>query len=283
MKAWALRPHRQAPQSQAAANRGFPSRSRVVEDNRSEPTAQHAAFGLIQRSARVLAQRHAFDALHESPRMVAQRNTFASMFRRPAVAGSQSSVIQRLPQIVDEAYEGNAGGRAGASMLLIRLDGTIGKEGANNPKNPKTLVPGHQQLLQGYKFGYNEPFAMHLVNGRLGGSGTNPLNLAWGSHNFNTKHCRMWEQALQNTAEDQNYAGCYMLMTVVAVYKSGDQTKAGYYYLHALGCSCKLYDPQGKLFDEPADVDILDDKQFEPEDRTWSPTKGDPNWANLWT
>jgi hypothetical protein len=268
MKAWALRRHRQAPQFQAAAKRGFRSRSRVVEDNRSEPAAQRAAFGLIKHSARVLAQRQALDALRDSPRMVAQRTAFASMFHRPTAAGSQSSVIQ-LYQVLRSSYTPKTGGRAGVSELDIRLDGVIGGPGHNNPVSPQTWLPGRDDIRSKYALRENEPFAMHLVNGRLGGSGRDIANLAWGSHNFNDKHCRNWEVFRQNDALTRQNAGCVMKMSVSANYKSDDPTSDDFRYLNTLRCSHSLLDRNGGVIDASQDVMIDDTKDYEEADESF--------------
>jgi hypothetical protein len=277
MKAGALRPHRQAPQFQAAANRGFPSRSHAVEDHRSETTAHHAAFALIQRSARVLAQRQALNALHESPRMVAQCHTFASMFQRPATVGSQSSVIQRY-QVLRADYAPYNDGRAGVSELDVKLDGVIGGLGHNNPVNPQAFLPGRDAIRSKYALRDNEPFAMHLMNGRLGGSGTDRRNLAWGSHNFNDKHCRNWETYRQDDAINPQYVGCTMKMNVTAAYKSDDQNSRDFHYLGALLCSHSLEARNGHVINATRDVAIFDDKPYQEQDEDWNPDVGDVDW-----
>jgi hypothetical protein len=274
MKAQASPPQRQVPHSRANTNRRFRYPSRAIKDNRSGTTAPHAAFALIQRSARVLAQRQALDAIHDSRRMVAQRNAFASMFQRPTASHSPSSVIQCY-QVINQAYAENDGGRAGLSWLRIRLDGKIGGPGHNNPVNPQLFVPGRDRIRGAYKLQASEPFAMHLVNGRLGGSGTDRGNLAWGSHNFNVKHCQVWEQARQDQAANINNTGCVMDMTVVAMYKGTDPNHADYYYLNALMCTHSLEDPQGKVIDATQDVPIFDNKEYQEMDEDYNPALGD--------
>jgi hypothetical protein len=250
-----------------AANRGFPSRSQAGEDNRSKTTAPHAAFALIQRSARVLARRQALNALNESPRMVAQRTAFASMLPRPAAVPSQSSPIQRY-QVLRRDYAENADGRAGLSLLWIRLDGQIGGPGANNPVNPQWFLPGRDAIRGAYNLQANEPYAMHLINGRLGGSGTDRRNLAWGSHNFNDRHCRLWEQERQDDAAAIQNAGCVMKMQVVCLYKSTNPHSADYHYLAALMCTHSLEDQHGHTINATQDVPILDQKDYEVQDES---------------
>ena len=153
----------------------------------------------------------------------------------------------------------------------------------NNPINPQRVLPGRDDIRSKHKLYGNEPFAMHLVNGRLGGSGTDRGNLAWGSHNFNVKHCNVWEQNLQNMAQSSMYNNCEMTLEVLAKYKSDRANNPDFHYLDLLYCSHSLKDPTGGVIDATTNVLIQDNKAYEPSDPGWTPQKGDPsNWGDIW-
>ncbi len=153
--------------------------------------------------------------------------------------------------------------RAVTSELTIRMDGQIGRQSANSPQvKPK----GRKRIREAYAMkSDNEPFAMHLVNGRLGGSGADWRNLAWGTHNFNAKHTQEWELARQEDART-NTTGI-MQMSVKAQYKSNSRyQRADYYFLDKLTCKHRICDKDWNEIDPWQTVEIIDGQAYEEAD-----------------
>lgn len=149
---------------------------------------------------------------------------------------SSNPVIQAYKITAGPTYEQDDG-RAKKSKLTIKTDGKIGKSSANNPAKKTTdKMPGRDKIREVYDFkNENAPFAMHLINGRLGGSGTDWQNLAWGTDSFNRKHYKDWEENIQTQA---NNKGETIKMSVTANYYSDDKKdKANYYFLRSLNCT----------------------------------------------
>ena len=106
---------------------------------------------------------------------------------------------------------------------------------------------------------------MHLVNGRLGGSGADRRNLAWGTHNFNAQHTNRWE--LYRQAEAGAYNSGFMGLKVQAFYKSDDpNNRADFYFLNSLRCSHRLLDEGRNEIDPWQPATITDGQQHEEAD-----------------
>ena len=145
------------------------------------------------------------------------------------------------------AYTTNKG-RAGTSWLIIGMDGYVPDSGNQPTPLAKQQMPGAYRIRQKYGLTYQEPFAMHLINGRLGGSGNTPLNLAWGTHNMNVTHSNGWEKDRQQQARDNDDGT--MEMEVTAHYKSDDRRDPeDFYLLDRLDCSYATHDEDGDVID----------------------------------
>ena len=185
--------------------------------------------------------------------------------QQPHDAGA-SRTVQRYRIVNGPQYTLDRG-RAGTSELEVALDGTIGSQSANSPTPQSTqTVPGRDAIRTQYNMhSANEPFAMHLVNGRLGGSGAHWQNLAWGTHNFNVQHTNRWE--LYRQAEAGAYKSGFMGLKVQAFYKSNDRNDpADFYFLNSLQCSHRLLDADRDVIDAWQTVTITDGQRHEEAD-----------------
>ena len=176
-------------------------------------------------------------------------------------------------------YGTGGANRAGTSALTIRMDGTIGRLGANEPTNKmKGQMRGRGNIREVYQMKTdNEPYAMHLVNGRLRGSGDNWENLAWGTHNFNARHTREWE--LDRQADAQHNRSGIMQMAVTAHYKSDSRyQRSDYYFLDSLTCKHRICDDQWNEIDPWTTVIVRDGQSPEEADPSWS--EGDESFED---
>jgi hypothetical protein len=258
------------------------SRTAASGDHRPEAIAQRQWPGTINHSPRVVAQAQWRVLIDHSPRQMAQRQRMEGLFGRQRQAGRGAdalrtptasatplqAVIQRYPRIVSgPTYSGGAGGLAGTSKLGVRLDGTTYDEGYNFPTTAARVgIPGLNQLVTAGKVG---DYAMHLVNGRLGGSGADVSNLAWGSPKHNREHNRRFELDMQNDARDARNNGKQMNIEVSAAYHPADLAVPWKeFFLHALTCKYEIPGGHVSLAGQPVVVaeqftEDIDDQAYD--------------------
>ena len=146
-----------------------------------------------------------------------------------SVAPVQMTVIEKTADYTDKS------GRAGVSKLSYICDGYDYKK-QNEPADSTTSnMPMRDEIATTYlKTHVNDPFAMHLVNGRLGGRGDDKRNLAWGSSELNRQHFNGWEADRQT--EVQSQSGQRVDVKVEAFYHSDNLNEAAGHYLRRLEC-----------------------------------------------
>ncbi len=153
-------------------------------------------------------------------------------------------------------------GRAGTSKLAYICDGyDYGKQ--NEPADTATsTMPMRDEIASTYiKTHPNDPFAMHLVNGRLGGSGADTENLAWGPSELNRKHYNNWENDRQ--MEVQSRSGERVDVSVQATYHSNDTNTPAGYYLKRLDCTHEI-DGDSKTVGIEIGEPVEDDEEWKP-------------------
>uniref|UniRef100_A0AAU2VF89 DUF4157 domain-containing protein n=1 Tax=Streptomyces sp. NBC_00003 TaxID=2903608 RepID=A0AAU2VF89_9ACTN len=122
----------------------------------------------------------------------------------------------------DPAFQPD-GGRAG-SVRVTNLSGTPLPDAANSPTNAGNPIGWQTILNQGLQLGGQMPpqahynaVRMHLWNGRLGGPGNNPLNLAPGPAPVNSQMSAQAETPVKNLVE----YGYTVDLTTTVTYQNG--------------------------------------------------------------
>jgi hypothetical protein len=149
--------------------------------------------------------------------------------------------------------------------LQIGLDGNLGAYDTAL-KSVTDYMPGKDSLKPYMKHREKEPVAMHLINGKLGGSGKTAENLAWGTSNFNAKHRDEWETPLRTIAADISYDRCFMYMEVSATYcENSDKKDPRYYLLQSLTCKHKVENAKHRIIDKWKTLTLEDGEPVETE------------------
>ncbi|MFB7355990.1 eCIS core domain-containing protein [Streptomyces gardneri] len=182
----------------------------------------------FEREAEATAQR-----VMAQPSTVQRRADGQAPAPLPAPASPASptqAVVQRWMQQDyvgtmqgDDAVFQPDGGRAG-SVRVTRLRGTPLADAANSPSNAGNPIGWQTLLGQGLQLGGQMPpqahynaVRMHLWNGRLGGPGNNPLNLAPGPAPVNSQMSAQAETPVKNLVE----YGYEVDLTTTVAYQNG--------------------------------------------------------------
>lgn len=161
---------------------------------------------------------------------------------------SSAAPLQRIEILGNPSYAPRPQQRSGEASINLKLDGKLDPE--NDPVGRDSLTlsaEGMQPMMKGRK---GVLTAMHLINARLGGSGVEVANLAWGSQGHNSAHLSEIEKAAKDEAEDIANIGNRMEYKTIPEYCSDTVGDPSFYFLKSVTSSYEVKDSSGTLIAE---------------------------------
>lgn len=161
---------------------------------------------------------------------------------------SSAAPLQRIEILGNPSYAPRPQQRSGEASINLKLDGKLDPE--NDPAGRDSLTlsaEGMQPMMKGRK---GVLTAMHLINARLGGSGVEVANLAWGSQGHNSAHLSEIEKAAKDEAEDVANIGNRMEYKTIPEYCSDTVGDPSFYFLKNVTSSYKVQDSSNTVISE---------------------------------
>jgi hypothetical protein len=185
-----------------------------------------------------------------------------------SLAGNKSRApVQRVKAEGGPVYATRTDERSGKASMKVKLDGNL--DPAAGAEAQDTLTLSREEMLPIVPKGDEPLTAMHLLNEKLGGTGADVHNLAWGSKRHNEKHFNGIEKEVQEIAQDENYKEHILEYSTTPQYHSDNPADAGkpiFYFLKTVTSGYTITDPEGKKTGENM-VDVHSDGIVEDNDQ----------------